>query len=60
MSAKIEQIISDVKTRWENRSYDIPIWRVMVLAEMAHNNISPDGTFSDAECIIWELFKRES
>ena len=35
----------------------IPVGRVFAIAYMAANDICPDGTFSDDECIMWETFK---
>lgn len=45
----------DTMARWERRG-NIPIYRVMMLADMARNNEFPDGTFGDDEIIIWEQF----
>lgn len=57
MDKKIMDMSDDIRMRWEKRG-DIPVWRVMLLAEMAEKGIYPDGTFSDDECIIWEAFRR--
>lgn len=57
MNAKIMEMSDNVRMRWEKRG-DIPVWRVMLLSEMAEKGIYPDGTFSDDECNIWEAFRR--
>lgn len=57
MNAKIKEMSDDIRMRWEKRG-DIPVWRVMLLAEMAEKGVYPDGTFSDDECNIWEAFRR--
>lgn len=41
--------------RFENKR-NVSVGRVMALADMAENEIYPDGTFSDAEVVIWERF----
>lgn len=36
---------------------DISPSRMFVIADMAMNNVYPDGRFSDEECCIWEGFR---
>lgn len=43
--------------RFENKG-SVPVGLVMALADMAENDIYPDGAFSDAEVSIWEAFSR--
>ena len=43
--------------RFENKG-SVSVGLVMALADMAENDIYPDGTFSDAEVSIWEVFSR--
>ena len=53
---KDQQIRNEsIMKRWCNHG-KIEIGRVFVLADMARNNVWPDGTFSDAECSIWNEF----
>jgi DNA-binding transcriptional ArsR family regulator len=35
----------------------VSIYMLLTLAEMAANNIAPDGTFSDAEVDAWEAMR---
>lgn len=35
----------------------ISVYMLLALAEMAANNIAPDGTFSDAEVNAWEAMR---
>lgn len=53
-------------TNWQKSKFDeisslyhgiIPVGRVFAIAYLAANDICPDGSFSDDECIIWETFK---
>lgn len=37
------------------RKVDLAVLRV--LAEMAHEDIAPNGGFSDAECIAWSILR---
>lgn len=57
MNKKIMDMSDDIRMRWEKRG-DIPVWRVMLLAEMSEKGIYPDGSFGDDECNIWEAFQR--
>lgn len=41
--------------RFENKR-NVSVGRVMALADMARHDVYPDGTFSDAEVLIWEAF----
>ena len=50
MNAKTKEMSENVRTRWENRG-NIPVWRVMLIAEMAEKEIYPEGSFGDDECI---------
>lgn len=43
--------------RFENKG-SVSVGIVMVLADMAENDVYPNGTFSDAEVSIWEAFSR--
>ena len=45
----------EIMSLWPSNE-KIPVGRVIVLADMAKNDERPDGTFSDAECLIWEEF----
>ena len=45
-----------IMKRWENRG-KIEIGRVFVLADMARENVYPDGSFGDDECNIWAAFR---
>lgn len=56
MNSKQKYRNEDIQKRWETRG-DIPIYRVMILADMAMNGEYPDGTFGDDEVIIWEQFR---
>lgn len=57
MNKKIMDMSDDIRSRWEKRG-SVPVWRVMLIAEMAEKGIYPDGSFGDDECIIWEAFRR--
>jgi len=46
--------ITEISSRFHGT---IPVGRVFAIAYMAANDICPDGSFSDDECIIWETFK---
>lgn len=37
---------------------DVPLWKVLALADMAARDVVPDGTFSDDDCFIWGKFRR--
>ena len=47
----------------DNRSAEIRSGRIVtesmfhVLLEMAKENKCPDGSFSDAECLLWSTFR---
>lgn len=56
MTSKQKYRNEDTQKRWESHG-DIPIYRVMILADMAMNGEYPDGTFGDDEVIIWEQFR---
>lgn len=46
--------VAEISSRFHGT---ISVGRVFAIAYMAANDICPDGSFSDDECIIWETFK---
>lgn len=46
-----------IKNAWQNHG-KIELWKVFVLADMAETDTVPDGSFSDAECCVWNEFRR--
>lgn len=52
--AKHEQAIHD--SRFDST---FTFEQVEHLAEMAYEGIVPDGTYSDDECSLWEVLRRE-
>ena len=47
---------SRITERWKNDPRNVPIkyHRVLILIDMAEHDVHPDGSFSDAECTLWE------
>lgn len=35
---------------------DVPIWKALMLADMAAHDVWPDGRFSDDDCLLWSKF----
>lgn len=54
--------IAEARNRLEvmprRNDYKVDLAMLEVLGEMALLDIVPDGTFSDAECNAWEVFRR--
>lgn len=42
---------------WYGEGYSINIKRLMLIRDMAKEGIIPDGSFSDNEVVLWELFR---
>lgn len=47
----------DVVKRELERKRTITLEELHGLAEMAANNVYPDGSFSDDHCVAWEIIK---
>ena len=57
----IQQHLSEARRNLEmphRDNYKVDLAMLEVLGEMALLDITPDGTFSDAECSAWLVFRR--
>lgn len=52
-----EHRIQNIKFGYEDCG-DIPVWKALVLVDMAARDIYPDGTFSDDDTVLWCWFRR--
>ena len=41
-----------------DNNHKVSVCMLDVLAEMALLDICPDSTFSDDECLVWEVFRK--
>ena len=50
--------LSEARNQPNREHNKVDLAMLEVLGEMALLDIAPDGTFSDAECSAWEVFRR--
>ena len=51
-------LIERLRDTNRRNDYTVDLAMLEVIAEMALLNIVPDGTFSDNECVAWDVFRR--